>query len=79
LGFLPSYPDTIFVLKLDTADPRTNLYTYTGVYFIDPTLKPFSIIYFKFAFTAGKPTFTPGQNYPKGVITGDKTFKVNVR
>ncbi len=77
--YTPTYPDTLFRQDLTTLSPRQNLYTYTGTYHIADSLLPFSVIYFKVSFQAGSNTFVAGQNYPKGVVSQYKEFKINVR
>lgn len=77
--YTPTYPDTLFRTDLTTLSPRQNLYTYTGTYHIADTLLPFSVIYFKVSFQAGSTTFETGQNYPQGIVTQYKEFKINVR
>jgi len=77
--YTPTYPDTLFRQDLTTLSPRQNLYTYTGTYHIADTLLPFSIIYFKVSFEAGSRVFETGQNYPQGVVTQYKEFKINIR
>jgi hypothetical protein len=74
-----TYPDTLFFVKLDTLNPRVNLYTYTGSYFLPDTLNPYDVIRFKVSFEAGKSTFSVGQNYPKGIVGQSKEFRVDVR
>lgn len=78
---IPTYPDTMFLVHLDTLDPRVNLYTYTGTFSLpdEPVLQPYDVIRFKVTFHAGKSTFTVGQNYPKGIVTTSKEFRVDVR
>lgn len=78
-GYVPTYPDTLFYMRLDSLDPRVNLYTYTGTYHIVDTLMPFDIIRFQISFQAGKTSFTTGQNYPAGVVTATKEFRIDVR
>lgn len=78
-GYVPAYPDTLFYLPLDTANPRVNRYEYTGIYNIPDDLPPFSTVRFDFQFHAGKSTFTVGQNYPAGIVTGNKQFRIDVR
>lgn len=77
--YTATYPDTLFFQKLDTLDPRVNLYTYTGSYLIPDSLDPFDIVRFKVSFEAGSSTFVTGQNYPAGKVTSSKEFKINVR
>lgn len=78
-GYTPSFPDTLFSVRLDTLDPRVNRYTYTGTYHVPDSLPAFSVIYFDLTFEAGKNGFVSGQNYPEGIVTGEKKFKINVR
>ena len=77
--YVATYPDTLFHTNLTTLSPRQNLYTYTGTYHIPDTLLPFSVIRFKVSFQAGSNTFVTGQNYPRGIVSDYKEFKVNVR
>ena len=77
--YTPTYPDTLFRKDLTTLTPRQNLYTYTSYFHVADSLIPFSVIYFKVSFNAGKSTFETGQNYPQGVVSYTKEFKVNVR
>ena len=79
IGYVPTYPDTLFYYRLDTLDPRVNIYDYTQIYYIPASLRSYSVVYFKTFFEAGKSTFSVGQNYPSGIVTADKTFKVNIR
>ena len=78
-GYMPTYPDTLFFIKLDTLDPRVNLYTYTGSYYVPDSLNPYDVIRFKISFQAGKTTFTTGQNYPAGITSATKEFSIVVR
>lgn len=78
-GYVPSYPDTLFFSRLDTLDPRLNLYTYTGTYTVPDTSDAFDVVRFKVSFEAGKTSFTTGQNYPAGIVTATKEFKLVVR
>lgn len=78
-GYVPTYPDTLFYMKLDTVDPRVNLYTYTGSFHVPDSLMPYDVIRFKVSFEAGKSTFTVGQNYPAGIVTSAKEFKMDLR
>ena len=78
-NYTPVYTDTLFRKDLTTLSPRQNLYTYTGTYHVADSLLPFSVIYFKVSFHAGSSTFETGQNYPQGVKSYSKEFKVNVR
>lgn len=79
LSYVPTYPDTLFFVKLDSLDPRVNLYTYTGVYHIPDTLDAFDVVRFRVSFEAGSSTFTVGQNYPQGKISSTKEFRIDVR
>lgn len=79
VNYVATYPDTLFHLSLTTLSPRQNLYTYTGMYHVPDTLLPFSVIRFKVSFQAGSTQFETGQNYPRGVVSYYKEFKVNVR
>lgn len=76
---IASYPDTLFFLKLDTLNPRVNLYTYSGSYTVVDTLDPFDVVRFRVSFEAGSTTFTTGQNYPAGKVGATKEFKILVR
>lgn len=78
-GYTATYPDTLFFVKIDTVEPRVNLYTYTGSYSVPDFLNPYDIVRFKISFEAGKTTFTTGQNYPAGIVTGSKEFRIDVR
>ncbi len=80
-GHVPVYADTLFFQRLDSLDPRVNLYTYTGSYHVYDSLMPFDVIRFKISFEAGSPTFTSGgtQNYPAGVVSFSKEFRIDVR
>ena len=78
-NYTPVYQDTFFFQNLTTLNPRENLYTYTGTYYVADTLPPFSVIYFKASFQAGSSTFETGQNYPAGIVYQYKEFKVNIR
>jgi hypothetical protein len=78
-GYIPSYPDTFFFLKLDTISPRLNLYTYTASYTVIDTLDPYDVVRFKISFEAGKSSFTTGQNYPMGIVGATKEFRIDVR
>ena len=78
-GYTPSYPDTLFFVKLDTVVPLVNLYTYTGTYHVPDSLNPYDVIRFKISFEAGKSTFTTGQNYPAGKVSASKEFKLDLR
>ena len=78
-GYVATYPDTAFFVKLDTVEPRVNLYTYTGSFLIPDSLDPFDVIRFKISFEAGKTTFTTGQNYPAGVVGAAKEFRIDLR
>ena len=78
-NYTPTYADTLFSKDLTTLSPRQNLYTYTGTYHVADTLLPFSVIRFRISFQAGSSTFVTGQNYPQGIVSYSKEFKVNVR
>ncbi len=78
-SYTPAYPDTLFFVKLDTLDPRVNLYTYSGVYHIPDTLDAFDVVRFRISFEAGSNTFTVGQNYPQGKVSATKEFRIDVR
>lgn len=78
-GYIATYPDTLFFVKLDTTDPRVNLYTYTGSFTVADSLDPYDVIRFKVSFEAGKKTFTTGQNYPAGIVGFSKEFRIDVR
>jgi len=78
-NYVATYPDTLFHISLTALSPRQNLYTYTGMYHVPVALLPFSVIRFKVSFQAGSTTFETGQNYPRGIVSDYKEFKVNVR
>ncbi|MCW5908678.1 MAG: hypothetical protein KIS94_12520 [Chitinophagales bacterium] len=78
-GYVATYPDTLFFVKLDTLDPRVNIYTYTTSYYVPDTLNPYDVVRFKVSFEAGKSTFTTGQNYPAGIVGFSKEFRIDVR
>lgn len=78
-GYVATYPDTLFFVKLDTLNPRVNLYTYNGTYHVPDSLNPYDVIRVRVSFEAGKPTFTTGQNYPAGVVGATKEFRIDVR
>ncbi len=78
-AYVPSYYDTLFFLKLDTVEPRVNLYNYSVTYFVPDTLMPYSSIRFKVSFEAGSSTFRTGQNYPAGKVGASKEFRVDVK
>lgn len=78
-GYAATYPDTLFFQKLDTVNPRVNLYTYTGSYLIPDSLDPYDIVRFKISFEAGSSSFVTGQNYPAGKVTSSKEFRIDVR
>jgi hypothetical protein len=78
-GYVATYPDTAFFVKLDTLDPRVNLYTYTGTYHVPDSLNPYDVIRFRVSFEAGKTTFTTGQNYPAGIVGAAKEFRIDLR
>jgi hypothetical protein len=77
--YTPTFPDTLFAIRLDTVNPRINLYTYTGSYKVPDTIPAFSVIRFRISFEAGSVTFKTGQNYPQGLVSTTKEFKFNVR
>ena len=79
VGYIATYPDTLFFQKLDTLNPRVNLYTYTGSYHVPDSLNPYDVIRFKISFEAGTTTFTTGQNFPAGKVGATKEFRVDVR
>lgn len=78
-AYTPTYPDTLFLVKLDTLEPRVNRYTYTGSIKVADTLQPFDILRFKVSFNAGKTSFTTGQNYPAGIVSSSKEFRIDIR
>ena len=78
-GYIPTYPDTLFFVKLDSIKPLVNLYTYTGSYHIPDSLNPYDVIRFRVSFEAGKSTFEAGQNYPAGKVSATKEFRVDLR
>jgi hypothetical protein len=78
-GYVATYPDTAFFVKLDTVEPRVNLYTYTGSYHIPDSLDPYDVIRFRISFEAGKSTFVTGQNYPAGIVGAVKEFRIDLR
>lgn len=80
-GHVATYPDTLFFVKLDTLDPRVNLYNYKGSFTIpgDLYISPYDVIRFKISFEAGSTTFKQGQNYPAGIVTANKEFRVDIR
>lgn len=78
-GYTATYPDTLFYQKLDTLSPRVNLYTYSGTYHVPDSLNPYDAIRFKISFEAGKSTFTTGQNYPAGIVSSTKEFRIDVK
>ncbi|MES2619626.1 MAG: hypothetical protein V4615_02155 [Bacteroidota bacterium] len=78
-GYVATYPDTLFFVKLDTMEPRVNIYTYTGSYTVSDSLDPYDVVRFKISFQAGKSTFTTGQNYPAGIVGSTKEFRIDVR
>ncbi len=79
IAYTATYPDTLFSVKLDTIDPRVNLYEWSGVYFVPDTLDPYDVVRFRVSFEAGKSTFTTGQNYPAGIVSAAKEFRIDVR
>lgn len=78
-AYVATYPDTLFFVKLDTLDPRVNLYEHSVTYYVPDTLMPFSSIRFKVSFEAGSSTFKTGQNYPAGKVSASKEFRVDVK
>ena len=78
-GYVATYPDTLFFVKLDTLNPRVNLYTYNGTYNVPDSLNPYDVIRVKVSFEAGKTSFTTGQNYPAGVVGATKEFRIDVK
>ncbi|MBS1613040.1 MAG: hypothetical protein JST49_09485 [Bacteroidetes bacterium] len=80
-GHVATYPDTLFFVALDTLDPRVNLYNYKGSFTIpgDSFISPYDVIRFKISFEAGSTTFKPGQNYPAGIVSATKEFRVDIR
>ena len=78
-NYTATYPDTLFAIRLDTLNPRINLYTYTGSYIVPDTIPQFSVVRFRISFQAGSVTFRTGQNYPPGLDSATKEFKFNVR
>jgi len=78
-AYTPTYPDTLFFVKLDTLEPRVNRYTYTSTIRVADTLQPFDILRFKISFNAGKTSFTTGQNYPAGIVSASKEFRIDIR
>lgn len=78
-AYTATYPDTLFFQKLDTLNPRVNLYEWSGIYFVPDTLNPYDVVRFRVSFEAGKSTFTTGQNYPAGIVGASKEFRIDVR
>jgi hypothetical protein len=78
-GYVATYPDTAFFVKLDSLDPRVNLYTYTNTYHVPDSLNPYDVIRFRISFEAGKTTFITGQNYPAGLVGAAKEFRIDVK
>lgn len=78
-AYTATYPDTFFLVKLDTVDPRVNRYTWTGTYHVPDTLDPFDVVRFRISFEAGKSSFSTGQNYPAGIVGATKEFRIDVR
>ncbi|HWB64196.1 MAG TPA: hypothetical protein VG603_11840 [Chitinophagales bacterium] len=78
-NYTPTYPDTLFFQDLTTLDPLQNIYTYSGSYYINDTLRPFSTIRFRVSFQAGRTSGYVGMNYPVGLKSATKDFTVNVR
>ena len=79
INHINTYPDTLFAIRLDTLNPRVNLYTYTGSYRVADTFPPYTVIRFKISYQAGSVTFRTGQNYPPGLDSASKEFKFNIR
>ena len=79
VGYVATYPDTLFFQRLDTLEPRVNRYTYAGTYITPDTLLPFDVVRFRVSFEAGSTVFKTGQNYPAGKVFVTKEFKINVR
>jgi hypothetical protein len=77
--YIPAYADTLFNQNLQNLTPRQNLYSWSGNFVVPDTLRPFSIIRFKFAFTAGSNGGTEGQNYSVGIDTATKQLIINIR
>lgn len=77
--YTATYPDTLFFQKLDTLNPRVNLYEWSGTYWVPNTLNPYDVVRFRVSFEAGKTTFTTGQNYPAGIVGSTKEFRIDVR
>ena len=80
-GHVATYPDTLFFVELDTLEPRVNLYNYKGTFTIpgDSFISPYDVIRFRISFEAGSTTFKTGQNYPAGIVTANKEFRVDIR
>ena len=78
-SYMPTFPDTFMHMDLGKLNPRQNLYTYNGTYFIPDSLKPFTIMRFKFSFRAGSDTAIYGQNYPLGAVTYSKEVYVSIK
>jgi len=72
------YPDTLYYKVFSVDSPQHNLYTYTGLFLFPPSLPDYSVVYFDASFNAGDASFVVGQNYPAGIVTGDKKFKIVV-
>lgn len=77
--YTPTYPDTLFLVKLDGLDPRVNLYTLDSSYTVSDTLRPYTVIRFRISYEAGNTGFVTGQNFPAGKVSATKEFKINVR
>lgn len=80
-GHVATYPDTLFYTRLDTIEPRTNQFTVSRIYRlpVDSIIGPYDVVRFRMEVNAGKQTFTPGQNYPQGVVSYQKEFRIDVR
>jgi hypothetical protein len=80
-GHVYTYPDTLFLTRLDTINPRTNQFTVSNIYRlpVDSIVGPYDIVRFRMEVNAGKATFTPGQNYPQGIVSYQKEFRIDVR
>ena len=76
--YVPTFADTLFYVNLQSLTPRINLYSWTGNYTVPGALVPFSVVRFKFMFTAGSNTGTAGQNYSVGIDTATKQIQINI-
>lgn len=65
-GYVATFPDTLFFIKLDTVLPRNNRYTYNGLYRVPDTLRAYSVVRFKISMEAD-------------TLHYSKQFKINVR